>query len=162
MQFINFSDDATLPRLCKWQFLCQLCSVQLAYSADAMWFQSICAFWKRERAVIHSRYLWNYVSQKVLKLLYKFFNEEIWIVQHYNFHPRQTETETVPLHVVPNLSRQTCHQLEIVFLRSAFLETADQTSQRHYRPMVICSRSIGAPLFFSKNLHNQECHLWVT
>ncbi len=25
------------------------CSVQLAYNADAMWFEAICAFWERER-----------------------------------------------------------------------------------------------------------------
>ncbi len=60
--------------------------------------------------------------------------------------PCQTETETVPLHVVPNLSQQAHYQLEIVFLRSAFLETADQTSKSDYRPIVIGSRSIGAPL----------------
>ncbi len=30
-EVINFIDDVTLPRLCKWQFLCQMCSVQLAY-----------------------------------------------------------------------------------------------------------------------------------
>ncbi len=35
MQFINFSDDVTLPRLCKWQFL-SMCSVQLAYRQTAM------------------------------------------------------------------------------------------------------------------------------
>ncbi len=45
MQIINFSDDA-----CKlWQFLCQPCSVQFAYSADALWwFKAICAFWERK------------------------------------------------------------------------------------------------------------------
>ncbi len=32
------------------------------------------------------------------------------------------------------------------FLDRAFLETADQSSQRHYRSIVIGSRSIGAPL----------------
>ncbi len=45
-----------------------------------------------------------------------------------------------------NLSQPARHQLEIVFLRSAFLETADQTPQSNYRPTVIGSRSIGAPL----------------
>ncbi len=63
--------------------------------------------------------------------------------------PYHTETETVPLHVVPNLAQQARHQLEIVFLRSAFLENADQTSQRDYRPIVIGSRSIGAPLIIT-------------
>ncbi len=55
----------------------------------------------------------------------------------------------VPLHVVPNLSRQALHQLEIVFLRSAFLETANQTSQHDYRPIVIGNRSIEAPLVYT-------------
>ncbi len=41
--------------------------------------------------------------------------------------------------------RQTHHQLEIGFSRSAFLETTDQTSQSDYRQIVISSRSIGAP-----------------
>lgn len=45
---------------------------------------------------------------------------------------------------MPNLSRQ-AHvnglKLEISFMRSAFLETADQSSQSDYRPIVI-----GAPL----------------
>ncbi len=62
-----------------------------------------------------------------------------------------TETETVLLHVMTNLSRQAHHQLEIVFLRSAFLETADQTSPSDYRPIVIGSRSIGAPLLLTSN-----------
>ncbi len=63
MLFINVSDDVTLPRFYKWQFLCQLCSVQLAYSADTM-----CgdlkpfAYFERERC------LWNYVSQKLFKV----------------------------------------------------------------------------------------------
>ncbi len=51
------------------------------------------------------------------------------------------------LHVVPNLSQQARHQLEIVFLRSAFLETTDKTPPNDYRPIMIGSRSIGAPLF---------------
>ncbi len=32
------------------------------------------------------------------------------------------------------------------FMRSAFLETVDQTYQSDYRPIVIGSRSIGAPI----------------
>ncbi len=53
--------------------------------------------------------------------------------------------------VMPNLSRQAHHQLEIFFWRSAFLETADQTSQCDYRPIVIGNRSIGAPLHLIKH-----------
>ncbi len=45
------------------------------------------------------------------------------------------------------MSCQTFHsRLEIVFLRSAFLETTDQTSQSDYRPIVIGRRSNRAPL----------------
>ncbi len=39
------------------------------------------------------------------------------------------------------------------FLRSAFSETADQTSQRDYRPIVIGSQSIGAPLILRHFLY---------
>ncbi len=56
------------------------------------------------------------------------------------------------LHAVPNLSQQARHQLEIGFLRSAFLETADQTSPSDYRPIMIGSQSIGAPLFVIDSL----------
>ncbi len=50
---------------------------------------------------------------------------------NYNYFTRAGQTETVPL--------QARHQLEIVFLRSALVETADQTSQCDYRPKVIGS-----------------------
>ncbi len=56
------------------------------------------------------------------------------------------------LHVVPNLSQQARHQLEIGFWRSAFLETADQTPPSDYRPIMIGSRSIGAPLINNADL----------
>ncbi len=87
IQIINFSDDA-----CKlWQYLCQSCSVQLVYSADAMWwYEAICAFWegktessRRTRAVCkitpHRKFS-NYFISYLIK--------EIWIVphlQHYNY-----------------------------------------------------------------------------
>jgi len=49
MQIINSTDDATLPWLCKWQFLCQRCTC-CSLSADAMWWcEDICAFWEAER-----------------------------------------------------------------------------------------------------------------
>ncbi len=40
--------------------------------------------------------------------------------------------------------------LRLFFFRSDFLETADQTSQLDYRPIVISNRSIGTPLILSK------------
>ncbi len=49
------------------------------------------------------------------------------------------------MHVLLILSRQARHQLEICFLRSASLETADQTPPSDYRPIVIGNRPIGAP-----------------
>ncbi len=68
------------------------------------------------------------------------------------------------LHVVPNLSQQARHQLEIGFLRSAFLETADQSPPSDYRPIMIGSRSIGAPLidgdlFWNANMDEDNFHL---
>ncbi len=139
----------TLPRLCKYSS-CQLFSVQVAYSADAIWFEAVCAYWEKERAraVIHSCCLWNYVSHKVFKLLYKLFNEEIWIVphlQHWNYFTRAR----LRLTRCRCMSCQTSHGRRVIslrFLRSAFLETTDQTSPSDYRPIVIGSRSIGAPL----------------
>ncbi len=45
MSIINFSDDA-----CKlWQFLCQSCSVQLVYNADAMCDMKSFVHFERER-----------------------------------------------------------------------------------------------------------------
>ncbi len=66
----------------------------------------------------------------------------------------------MPLHVVPNLSRHARHQLEISFLRWAFLETADQTSHSDYRPIVIGTRSIGAPLVRTVSAINEESSTW--
>ncbi len=63
------------------------------------------------------------------------------------------------LHVVPNLSQQARHQLEIGFLKSAFLESADQTPPSDYRPIMIGSRSIGAPLLSVYFLTNTHAHL---
>ncbi len=44
------------------------------------------------------------------------------------------------------MSCQTSHGRHVISLTSAFLETADQTSPRDYRPIVIGSQSVGAPL----------------
>ncbi len=128
------------------QVIIPVSTVQRAvrYSADAMWFEAIYAFWEREsvRAVILSRCLWNYVSQKLFKLLYKLFNEEIWIVQHYNYFTRAGQK----LRWCHCMSCQTSHGRRVISLRSPFLENADQTSQCDYRPIMIGSRSIGAPI----------------
>ncbi len=78
-------------------------TVQLAYrQIDVWWFEVICAYWERERerAVIHSRRLWNSVSQKPFKLFSKLFNGEIWIVQHYNYFTSAGQCQTVTLHVL--------------------------------------------------------------
>ncbi len=119
------------------------------------------AHFERARAVIHSCCLWNYVSHKVFKLLYKLFNEKIWIVphlQHYNYFTRAGQ----------RLRRcAACRAKSLTagapsawdgFLRSAFLETADQTPPSDYRPIVISTRSIGAPLMNrSVNLIYSSC-----
>ncbi len=91
------------------------------------------------------------VSQKVFKLLYKLFNEEIWIVphlQHYNYF---THAEQRPRRC-HCMSYQTSDGRRVISLRSAFIETADQTFQSDYRPIVIGSRSIAAPLVKSGGL----------
>ncbi len=77
-QFINFSEDTTMPRLCKWQSLCQLCSIQIAYRQT--WCVVIWRHFKRERERARARWsiqccLWHYVSQKLFKLRYKLYNE---------------------------------------------------------------------------------------
>ncbi len=107
------------------------------------------AHFKREREHargIHSHRLWHCVSQNLFKLLYNLFNEEIWIVQYYNYFTSTGQRKKVQLHVLSILSRHLHDQLDIVFLRLAFLETADQTSPSDYQPIVIGNRSIGAPL----------------
>ncbi len=130
---------------------CGACS-SLTDRRDVWWFEAICAFWEwerdreRERERGDSHAVCDIVSHKLSKLLYKLFNEEIWIAQDYNYFTSTGQSQTVPLHVLSILSRQARHQLEIYFLRSAFLKTADQTSPSDYRPIVIGNRSIGAPL----------------
>ncbi len=125
MQFINFSEDSTLSRLCKWQFLCQL--------------------WRDSRAGCET------VSQKLFKWFCKLSNEVIglWIAQHYNYFTRAL--------LACNDNPLRC----VISLRSAFLETADQTSQRDFQPIVIGNRSIGAPLNLLRMsvvpYHNPAC-----
>ncbi len=58
MQFINFSDNTTLPRLCNSCVNCAACSSLIDWR-DVWWFEVICAFWERERAMIHSHRLWR-------------------------------------------------------------------------------------------------------
>ncbi len=71
---------------------------------------------ERESAVIHSRCLWNYASQKLFKLLYKLFNEEIWIVQHYNYFARAEQRLTR----CRCMSCQSSHGRRVISLRSVF------------------------------------------
>lgn len=113
---------------------------------------------ERESVVIHSHCLWNYVSERFQITFFqipffKLFQKEIWIgtspsaltISSWSdweivtsalqlFYPHWTEIETALLHVMPNLSWQVRHQLD-QFLRSAFIETADQTSQSDYQPI---------------------------
>ncbi len=133
----------------------QLFRVQLAYSADAIWFEAVWAFWERkrerERAVIHSRCLWNYVSHKVFKLLYKLFNEDIWIVphlEHFNYFTRAGQRLRRCAACRAKSLTAGASSARDLFLRSAFLETADQTPPSNYRPIMIGIRSIGAPLIY--------------
>ncbi len=142
---------------------CQLFRVQLAYSADAIWFEAFCAFWERARAVIHSRCLWNYVSHKVFKLLYKLFNEDIWIVphlQHYNYFTRAGQRLRQCAACRAKSLTAGASSARDLFLRSAFLETADQTPPSEYRPIMIGSRSIGAPLVVSVDNRVYTAIIW--
>ncbi len=139
---------------------CQLFRVQLAYSADAIWFEAVCTFWerKRERAqwfthavceiMSHIRFS-NYFISYLMKIYELYLTYSIIIIS-----PAPDRDWDGALHVVPNLSQQARHQLEIVFLRSAFLETADQTPPSDYRPIMIGSRSIGAPLVLRCGNHD--------
>ncbi len=63
--------------------------------------------------------------------------------------PAPAETETCRC-----MSCQSSHGRRVINLRSAFLETADQTSQSDYRLIVIGSRSIGAPLLYYDDLND--------
>ncbi len=58
MQFINFSDDATASIV---QVTIPVSTVQLTYSADAIWFEAICAFWERKRE--HARWFTHAVFE---------------------------------------------------------------------------------------------------
>ncbi len=115
---------------------------------------------KRERApVIHSRCSWNNVSQKVFKWLSKLFNEEIWIVthlQHYNYFT--CAGQRIRRWRCRCISCQTSHGRRIISLRSVFW---DQTSQSDYRPIVIDSRSIGAPLKKSNKATRLHCFTFI-
>ncbi len=69
MQFIIYSDDADPASIVQVTVPVQLFSMKLAYSADTIWFEVVCAFWERKRVlayVIHSHCLWNYVSHLIM------------------------------------------------------------------------------------------------
>ncbi len=106
---------------------------------------------ERAHAVIHSCCLWNYVSQKVFKLLY------IYLMKKYELYltfsiiiislaPDRDWDGATAFHAKPLTAGASSAWDR--FMTSAFLETADQTSQTDYRPIVIGSRSIGAPLIY--------------
>ncbi len=85
--------------------------------------------------------VWNYVSQKVFKLLCKLFNKEKWIVphlQHYNYFTRAGQR--LRLCRCMSCQQQARRQLEIGLYR-------DHRSYfpKRYCPIAISSRSIGAP-----------------
>ncbi len=105
-------------------------------------------------------------SQKVFKWLYKLFNEAIWIVthlQHYNYFT--CAGQRIRRWRCRCISCQTSHGRRIISLRSVFwdrpLEAADQTSQSDYRPIVIDSRSIGAPLKKSNKATRLHCFTFI-
>ncbi len=139
---------------------CSGCS-SLIVQICAIWFEAVWAFWerKRERArwfthavceiMSHIRFS-NYFISYLMKIYELYLTYSIIIIS-----PALDRDWDGALHVVPNLSQQARHQLEIVFLRSAFLETADQTPPSNYRPIMIGSRSIGAPLLTS--VHVVRC-----
>ncbi len=90
----------------------------------------------------------NYVSQKVFKLHYRLFNEEIWIVphlQHYNYFTGAGQR----LRWCCCMSCQTVTSLRSVYEIGLYRDRRS-TSQSDYRPIVIGSRSIGAPLLNNK------------
>ncbi len=100
------------------------------------------AHFERARAVIHSCRFRHCLSETFLNTL---FNEEIWIVQDYNYLIRTGQRRC------RCVSRQSSHGRRVISLRSffwdrPFLETDDQTSQRDYRPLMISIWLIRAPL----------------
>ncbi len=130
MPFINLSDDATLPWLYKWQFMCRLC----CFRPDVIW-NHLHILRGKESTVSHRKF---YFRSYLMKYeLYLTFSIMI---------------------ILPALDRDgaaACRAKSLTagtssawdrFMRSAFLETVDQTYQSDYRPIVIGSRSIGAPI----------------
>ncbi len=71
--------------------------------------------------------------------LYKLFNEEIWIVQDYNYFTSARQIRC--------MSSQFSQGRRVISLRSFFLRSQ---IQRDYRPKVIGNRSIGAPQLYSQ------------
>jgi len=129
MKIINVSDAATLPRLCKWHFPCQLCSVQLVYSADAMcWFE---AFWeeKKECVLWFTHAAWEIISH--IKFLNYFVS---YLMKKYELYLTFSIIIILPapdrLRQSHCISYQTSPSRSIFSLRSAFIENADQTSER--------------------------------
>ncbi len=91
MQIIHYIDDTDACKL--WQFLCQSCSLQLVYSADAMWwYEAICAFWegktessRRTHAVCKitpHRKFYNYCISYLIKKYELYLTFSIIIILH--------------------------------------------------------------------------------
>ncbi len=146
MQFINFIDDntalivqVTIP------VSTELCSVTLAYRKTRcveIWSHLLILRGKeRERAVIHAPCLWNSVSQNVFLIYFRSY-----LMKKYELH--LTFSILIILSAPDRDCAAACCAKPLTagassaldrFLRSAFLETADQTSQRDYRPIMIGS-----------------------
>ncbi len=104
---------------------------------------------EKARAVIHTGCLWNYVSQKVPNdfICYLMNKYELYLtfsIIIISLTPDRDWDGAAECRAKPFTARASSDW--DVFLRSAFLETADQTSQSNYRPIMIDTRSIGAPV----------------
>ncbi len=137
------------------QFLCQRCSLQLAYRlvegrCDVIW-SHLCIL--REEKWVCGDSLMLFVKSCLTKFSNYFIS---YLMQKYELItfsiiiilPTLDRDWDGKLHVMPNRTADASSAWDLFFLRSAFIEIADQTSKRDYRPIAIGSRSIGAPFIF--------------
>ncbi len=112
-------------------------TVQLTFNVDAMWFEAIYTFWEKKRE--HARWFTHAVC----------VSEDMWIALH-----RQYIIIILPAPDRDWDGAAACHAKPLTaaassawdrFMRSAFKDTDDQTTQS-YRPIVIGIWSIGAPM----------------
>ncbi len=138
------------------QFLCQRCSLQLAYRLvegrrDVIW-SHLCIL--REEKWVCGDSLMLFVKSCLTKFSNYFIS---YLMQKYELitfsiiiilpTPDRDWDGTTACHAKPH-GRRVISLRSFFFLRSAFIEIADQTSKRDYRPIAIGSRSIGAPFIF--------------